>query len=341
MRKCEDCQIILDGSVRFCPKCGKQMGESGPAAPRAVASLLASANLHRIRQEWDEAVGDATEALKLEPKNADIASILADIYEQRGMLEDALIWCQMSLEMNAHSPAEVARQDRLMERVRGRSASEPDSYSLFQKRLKTGVMVAAGFLLVAAVAVGFIWGGRGSGPANGTLDNPVQRQTSDRVVGIGPGAVTPPTGGRSTRVSPSIPLAGQATVPQAGVRTPGEAKVKTDIQAAQGGNLLVDDAIADPRQGVLVVTFAVPGAGITREAVLAGAAGVARSAFAASPEVSYVTARCLAASTDPNLTRIVFVGDIARTASDSLGDNPSQQALAAAFTGQWWNPQLR
>ena len=66
MRRCEDCQLILDSNVRFCPKCGKQVGPTGArGAQRDVNALLASANLHRIRQEWDAAIADATDALRV------------------------------------------------------------------------------------------------------------------------------------------------------------------------------------------------------------------------------------------------------------------------------------
>lgn len=341
MRRCEDCQIILDSTVRFCPKCGKQVGEDGAHGRQDVGGLLASANLNRIRQNWDAAVADATEALKLEPKNADTASLLADIYEQRGMLEDALIWCQMSLEVSPQSPAEIERQERLQKQIRGEAGSRPDSYTAFQKQMKIGVMVTAGILLVVAVFAAIIWGDRDRNPARGTLDNPVQRQAYDRPAGISPGPVTPSSASGRGQNSPTMPLVGQSVPVQPGARTPGEAKVKTDLQSVQGSHLQIDDAIADPRHGVLVVTFAVPGSTLTRDNVLASAAGIARAAFVSSPEINYVTARCLAASSDPTLTRIAFVGDISRTASDALGANPAPQALTTAFTSQWWNPQMR
>jgi len=128
------------------------------------------------------------------------------------------------------------------------------------------------------------------------------------------------------------------------LRTPGEFAIRTALAEAQPavlGGARVDDVIADPRQGIAVVTFSVPGgAALTKERILSAATGVARVAFAANAEVKFVTARCLLTTGVAAGNQIAFVGDTARQSVDTLGDNPTAERQAAAFANQWWNPRF-
>ena len=42
---------------------------------------------------------DATAALEIDPNNAEVASLLAAIYEQRGNLDEAAVWYRIALEL--------------------------------------------------------------------------------------------------------------------------------------------------------------------------------------------------------------------------------------------------
>lgn len=347
MRRCEDCQIILDSSVKFCPKCGKQIVSDGaidniPA--REVGALVASANLHRIRQEWDEAVNDATEALKIDPTNPDIPTILADIYEQRGMFEDALIWCQTALDVAPSSAAEKERLKRISHKSSARSKGK-DQFPVFQRRVKIGALIMAGIFVLVVVLAIISSSKKGRSPdSNPALyGDSSQSESYPRVT---PGAVTPASPRTSARPTPSYPnpapLAGpQTPLGASNLRTSGEAKIKNDLQSAQTNGVRVDDIIADPRQGILTMTFSVPAVTATRQGVLSAASALSRGGFASNQEVKFVTARCLVSSGDISTTQIVFVGDIARAASDGLGANPTPEQISSAFTGQWWNPQIK
>lgn len=345
MRRCEDCQIILDSNVKFCPKCGKQFDSDGAGDNRPVrdaGTLIASANLHRIRQEWDEAVVDATEALKLDPTNPDVPTILADVYERRGMFEDALIWCQMALDLNPNSAAEKERLKRISHKSSS-AAGGKDQFPVFQRRVKIGAFVMAGIFAIIVVLAIVSSSRKGKSPDS----NPAPYSSSsqpDPYRKVVPGAATPaaqrPTPAPSYRTT--APLAGpQTPLSASSLRTSGESKLKSDLQTAEPTGVRVDDTIADPRQGILVVTFSIPAGTVTKQGVLSAAASLARVSFASSPEVKFVTARCLVSSGDVSTTQIVFVGDISRAAGEGLGAKPDPAQMNSAFTGQWWNPQIK
>ena len=336
MRRCETCKIILDDDVRHCPKCGKPVGEAdgGPAPERIeVGALLTSANLHRIRGEWDEAVADATEALKVQPDNADIASLLGHIYEQREMLDDAAIWYQMAVEVDPNNAADRARLQRVKDEI---ATSGTDPFRTFQRRTRIWTLAMAGaFLLVIIVAL-LIGLGRSA------RDEPAEEAGED--------LSTPQT----YHVTPSPPSGPPAGKPEgqesaksgisSSLRTPAEARIAWEVTgsaAVAAAGATIDDVIADPREGVVTLTFSVPArTGVTRPQVIAAAAAVARAAFSANAEVKFVTARCVVSAGDSALTQVVFVGDAARDTMTRLRDDADEQQLTDAFTNTWWNPRV-
>ena len=56
------------------------------------------------------------------------------------------------------------------------------------------------------------------------------------------------------------------------VRTIGESQIRAELQGLQQPGVRIDDAIVDPRQGVLVVTFSLGLDYANRNAIIAGAA---------------------------------------------------------------------
>lgn len=342
MRRCEDCQIILDSNVRFCPKCGKRVGPAGApvaASQKDVNALLASANLHRIRQEWDAATADATDALRVDPKNPDIASILADIYEQRGKLDDAMIWCQMSLELNPDSAPEKARLERIRKRSTVAESANPDGFRIFQRRTLIGGLVMVGVIIFIGV-LALIMRNRTSEITTRPTNDLRQRTPAVNIAPnpsntSGPYTTTP----RATNMAP---LTGGPTGSSAsGVRTYGEAQIRVELQGVVQNGMKVDDAIVDPRQGVLVVTFSIAPEYASRNGIIAGAGALAREVFKSNREVNYVTARCLISTSDTTTTQLAFVGDVARTSLDSIGQNSDPNLVAKAFTNQWWNQGVK
>lgn len=345
MRKCEDCKIILDGSARYCPKCGKNVasGNGGVSTSKPeVGALLASANLHRIRQEWDAAILDATEALKLEPNNSDITSVLGDIYEQRGMYDESLIWYQMALEINPDSASDKLRLEQV--RKRASSGRDTDSFGIFQSRARLWTAIMAGaFVIIVALALFFIIRRPHSEPRSVVAPSPGVRAPHTAEENSTPDFLSTPQAPTEARAPRSEPLEGPTTpISAPSLRTSGEARVNRDLQNVQDGGIKTDDVIADPRQGVVIVTFSVPTAGPTnRSNILLAAAAVAKAAFASNTEIKFVTARCVVSGNNGASPQIAFVGDIARVTEGTLGTTPSPQDLDKAFTRQWWNPQVR
>jgi hypothetical protein len=144
---CPRCAVSLPPESRFCLECGMSLrsgawrlalgawpdkGElalSEPSAKRQAPSAasgasiddcLMQANLLRMRGRWEEAARQCAEALQREPANASAHSLLGDIYENRGRLEDAIHWYQLALDLNPASVADQAKLARAREVLEAR-----------------------------------------------------------------------------------------------------------------------------------------------------------------------------------------------------------------------------
>lgn len=338
MRKCEDCKLVLDDDVRFCPNCGAGVAAEQrarqPMSPE-VGVLLTSANLHRINREWDDALADASQALQMDPNNAEVASLLASVYEGRGDLDEAAVWYKIAVEFRPDNAAYRAKLDRIDELIVRRSGGRRAGPR------KRAWAWAGGAALVAVVLIAVILamlGGRRAPesvvgkPDQARNETPRARITSP----VAPAGATRPAQPR---------LAGGQTGGSTELRTAAELAIRRsagEVEAVQSYGARVDDVIADPRQGVVVATFSIPGGGtLSRDRILLAAAGIARAALAANSEVKYVTARCLISTGAPAGAQIAFVGDTARASIEALPDSPTREQLEALFANQWWNPQIR
>ncbi|MGC8863798.1 MAG: tetratricopeptide repeat protein [Armatimonadota bacterium] len=331
MRRCEDCKIILECDARFCPRCGKSVGatEADEPASARLAVLLTSANLHRLKQEWKEAISDAVAALEIDPSNAEVAALLASIYEQQGNAEEAAVWYRIALELDPQDTASRAGLQRAISNA-GTAASG---------RGKTRRIVAAAAAAVALVVVTSLLTLAFSRPHRGPAPRRATRSAGAKVQMKTP--ATPSSGVFGPAASgTNLTLASPAAA-----RTPGESALKAALAASETVRAYgagIDDVIADPRQGLVVATFWLPATTpVTRARVLSAAAAVARSVFNANAEVRSVTARCIITPGGPSTTQIAFVGEVMRSTMEGLGDNPTDQQLESAFTGAWWNPQVR
>lgn len=341
MHRCKDCRIVLDDDVRFCPKCGRDLAPNTPASTpdgSNVETLLASANLHKMRSEWEASIADATDALRLDPRDPDIASLLGDIYAEREMLDEALVWYQMALELNPDSAPDKQRLEKLSKEIAAKRREEgTGSFKAFEKHTKVWTIAMAGVfvLLVVLALMGTLLKGRHRG-------TPVPKPT-----GGSQSRISPPTGGSmpsGPRITPETTNPTAAPTSGSSLRTPAESDVRTGISAAQSitdAGITIDDVIADPRSGVVTVTFSVPYKGfVSRELITRAAVAVARMVFQLRQDAMFVTARCVIQSggTKP---QIAFVGDTARQSIDALAANATDQQLTAAFTRPWWHPEIR
>lgn len=338
MHTCDDCRVVLESDVRYCPKCGKGVAaedeaESGSFAE--VRSLVASANLNRINGDFDAAVADASLALKHNPNNPEVASLLAGIYEQRGDLDEAQVWFKIAADLDPDSGAYRARLHRVDELIATKSGRARSKRRDLTAWLLIGAAVVV-LLVVGAYALVTRPGSRAPRQTVGAGS----RHTSS------PGQITNPVGGAGAGESGRQSLAGRGTDGAAGgtaLRTPAETTIKTaasESAAARDAHARVDDVIADPRQAIASVTFTLSGtAPASRERVLTAAMGIARAAFGANREVKFVTARCIIGAGDS--AQMAFIGDIARTSAEGLPETPEISSIGAAFANKWWNPQVR
>ncbi len=342
MRKCEDCKIILDQDAHFCPNCGRALDEAGNAeaheARQRLGVLMTSANLHRARQEWDEAIADATEALRLDPASPEAASLLASIYEQRGDSEEALVWSRIALDMDPQSITDRARIDRINRSLSGDLKRSPRGSGL---DWRTWAIAAGAGLIVILLAVVMVLA-LGSRKQNTVATGPKQpSERSSRAVPIrAPGSERSSSGERLS--ASETTLSGSRGPATTQARTPAEVAIREAVarsDALRSARGSVDDVIADPRQGVAIITVSLPAsASLGKDTVIMAAAGAARAAFAANNEVKFVTARCLAGP--PGRAQIAFVGDTARETMQGLAENAAPEQIQAAFANTWWNPQL-
>jgi len=346
MRKCADCKIILDNDVRHCPKCGKEIASDAAPTPDPIMDvprLLAAANLHKFRSEWDEALSAATDALRQAPRNAEITLTLGSIYEERGMLDEALVWYQMTLELDADSRQGKAGKDRVGMLISARRKEAAASPKDTDKRARLyGIGIGAAILLVIIVLVA--WAALRSRqpttnnrqPSTGnrqrSLTPPISQPWAKRPAS--PEASAPPLSGATTTTS----AAGSAT----SLRTKAEQSIREGLSSAQpvtDTGASIDDVIADPRAAVATVTFSVPLKGmVTRDQITRAAVAIARKTFDLHQAVRFVTARCVIQIPGADGSQVAFVGDLAR---EAVAANSTDQQLAAAFSHPWWNPQIK
>jgi len=344
MRQCPDCKIILDDDVRHCPKCGRGLGANTPSTGHDISTLLTSANLHRIRSEWDKAIADATEALRLDPKNPDITSLIAGVYEERGMLDEALVWYQMALELKPDSDADKARMDAISAKIAAkRKAAGTDSFRVFEKRTKLWAAVLGSVFVIVVVLAMFSLFPHHKQAHPVRPIHPSSAHSSVNVYAM--------KSGSSEQAAPHLGMSDSgkstSTASESGgsLRIPAEVYIRSEIANAQDVSetgASVDDVVVDPRIADVIVTFSVPIKGnITKDQILRAAVAISRKTFQINPEVKFVTARCVITTGGPKGVQIAFIGDIARVTLESLPANTTDQQAATYFTRVFWNPQIR
>lgn len=347
MRKCDDCRIILEDTVQFCPKCGKAIsGQAGGQTDGGLGALLASANLRRMRGELTAAAEDAEEAFRRDPNNAEAASLLAAIREDQGNLEDALVWCQLAVDLDPGVPVYRARLERIKRKMAGSNGARAAAARFFRRRW-VRIAASLGVVLAVVMVIANIWG---SPPA------PRQKQPSVRTpepVTISPPGerpARPPAASNGVSLSGAQPtgvLSAQPPQPSASsrqqLRTPAEIALRNSLAASDeivASGARIDDVIADPRQAVVTVTFSLSDSVVlNKQRILNAAFHIAGAVFAANNEAQFVTARCLVSAAEG--AQIAFVGDTARQTLQNMSDQPAPDQLESAFGRPWWHAYIK
>jgi len=145
---CPYCGVEIPDNSRFCPECGAPLGEGlgeseGAEIEREIYSLLATANLYRIRGLWQEAENKCVEVLRRYPNNPTAHSLLGDIYADQGKWEEAKEWYELALELNPSSEVDRKKLERVKDILEQRD-----------KQTK-GKMVSWGAAAFALMAISF------------------------------------------------------------------------------------------------------------------------------------------------------------------------------------------
>ncbi len=339
MQNCENCKIILDNDVKFCPNCGNNVAESSATSKDKevrLAALLTSANLHRVRREWDAAIADATEALRIAPDRAEVASLLANIYEQRGDLDEAAVWYRIALDLDPQNTADQTRLERVVSLISSRNASKKKNFS---RELIIAVLVSLFVILVSVILFLNLRGTHREAPRKIEVRAAKEpKRTPIRSVTSEPNQ----TKNKEQQLISTTSLAGYGQIPV--LRTAAEIAIReaaASMPLTQSTGVKIDDVIADPRAGTVIITFSVPfKATLTKADIISVAAAVARAAFVQNAEVQKVVARCVTSTNVKTGAMILFVGDTSRSVLTSLSENATWQQVQQAFTNVWWNPYI-
>jgi tetratricopeptide (TPR) repeat protein len=324
---------------------GTEAGAREDAAlPRDAYTLLAQANLYRMRGQWDDAAEKCMAALRLAPDSASANSLLGDIYENQGRYDDAAQWYRMALDANPDSPADRLKLDRLRrhEAALHNAASSPRALQSETpaKKSSPGLLhrmprdpelalrlaatfAALGLVFVVLCAYRLVHPGR-----------------SLRALGLGGDAVV------SSKPVVVPPVAGTLPADPDGTpaHDPSEAALLAALQGAQDlsrQGIAVYDVQVDPRVSRMTVTFAVPMApGMTQAEVSQDALHVLQDA-AAGQAADTFTARCFlvvpSGGASVSGAMLGFVGDASRQALQAPAAPGPPADAAAAFTNTWWS----
>lgn len=322
------------------------------ALPREAYSLLAQANLFRMRGCWDEAVQNCMAALRLAPDSPSAQSLLGDIYENQGRVDDAVQWYRMALDANPDSPADRLKLGRLLERQQmplrpsaeeGSSSEPANSPSLKpaptplsrllqitrdpETALRYAALLAA---MLVLFTVAFAYGAIHHRAALAALG-----LGNSQEVRINP-VVVPPASPPAAAVTVNVP------------RDPAEQTILDALHRASDLSALgitVIDVQSDPRAARLIVTIGLTSASsLTRAALLHSALQTLQDAAPLSPNSTLFTARCLtlpASEDDTGGPSLAFIGDLpAASLPAPTAAAPDDTQVQALFANSWWSPQM-
>jgi len=172
MARCQRCGAGTEEGAAFCSRCGSPAARPGnvtiatapPSAAAPTNTLLARANLLRMRARWEEAAALCAEVLRLEPGNASAHSLLGDIHENQGHLEEAIHWYDLALGLNRRSEADSAKRARVQELLEARrrraewqaairSAERPPGWGAALRETVLRILAVAGAAVCAGILV--------------------------------------------------------------------------------------------------------------------------------------------------------------------------------------------
>ena len=375
--RCPQCGSGLPQGVTLCPECGARvMQEQANHAPEPVEgeirTLLAEANLLRLRRQYDLATAKCVEVLRRYPNNAAAHSLLGDIYRDQGAYADALGWYRLAAQLD---PASTVDHEKIreIEAHRGpaheQNATPAPAWRLTLSRLRAqppiGLLLGTvlGCILIAALIALSMERGATRASMMDTLrvprvidpgESPQPEQTSSvttRRTQPGPRAAAPPESRE-----PAVYSAGKEPTPappSPGVNPTDKEQVLRESVAsaaeAEGLMARVEYVTVEPRDGgatLSIVAEDVVASPDNRPIVLQKCLRIAELALAKDDALTRLTIRC--AAPVPGVggvqkVEVVFVGDVKpQELRKAAGrDLTIDEALALFSSPPWWHERMR
>jgi hypothetical protein len=307
----------------------------------AVGRLLARAKLFRVRQQWDEAIAACTDALRRYPLSVTACSLLGEIYEAQGRLEDAAQWYGMALERDPQNNSDRNGWERVTAAQRARQATEtapsspeptnstilpvaektldwldrlfpPGDNRSIARMLYAVSGVVALLLLIAAVTFYLFFQNqprkgladvRPSGGGVGNFPTPVVVESPSH--GIPAQSVSPKV---SATVATDLPSPAPTDADPEDMRLLGE------VNHLLNGNFVLQSLTRDDNGGVALELLVPSGETLekSKEVVLRAVYSTAKLVSQADPSLQTSTIKAfMPSSTNPATPVRVFTGDIA------------------------------
>ncbi|MFB3882162.1 MAG: tetratricopeptide repeat protein [Armatimonadota bacterium] len=310
---------------------------------------LVTANVLRLRRQFDLAEAQCSDVLRHNPTSAEAHSVMGDIARDRGDLRDAMEWYKLALDLDPDNLSDRKKLEAVIDRVYPREKVGPveklresvsgqlgrASQEMRAARLPAGVYVALGAVLAVIVGITvvvLVIGSKAAPP-------------------VSPAVVSQPSGGFvAGPVEPRPEMSRVASADKAEMRfaeqvAPLEADLLTRLQQRArlvDPNCQVQDAEIDPRDGVVAVRISMPrvwSAEQTRNSILAAAESLAVETFRWDSRVAKVRVRSdMRQRGQPD--QRAFVGEAEAEALAAVSPDPSAQPPEQLFSDQWWEPQL-
>lgn len=307
-------------------------------AEREIRPLLSRANLMRLRGQWDEAIALCTEAIRIAPESAVAHSLLGDVYEAQGRLDEALQWFGMAVDLAPDSRSDREKLERVLQakqaalRATDKQAGKenatpaparnrtlewldkrfpPDSSDSVARLIFIACSILAVFLGIAA---GFFF------------FRP--REDRPRIIHL----ASPPPAPIQVAATPApkeVPSAPSATPATVRLEVPG-ASATYDGQAQR---VDLEMSWPAPGEGDSIATI--------REQILRSVVGVAQAAARVEPRAQRFSVQVRSFSGGQGSSEPLFSGELTPASFQGMDpDNAEHATLISAFTSLRWSSAL-
>lgn len=348
MKDCKSCGNPITDDTKTCPNCGWNEHDNAVGSlptKTDIERLIAEANLARLRGDLNGAIDLCTEALEVEPHNADVHSLLGDIYKAMDNPTEAARWYQMALDINPNSKSDQAKlqeaQAAASKKKRIESNTPANNWlhpiDKLDRAIRYFVLFCAAAVMVLLIIGLTTWLIHSQKERKTPIENPAPKieKTDNRQ----PQATTAPP--------VESPLVGE---PEGGtlIRPLAEQTLLSKLATnpnIQQEKLVIEDVKIDPRIDGIEITmrFSDKPTALTRIVVRRAAAVAAAAAYGASDDAKMVTVRTLVsmpgeyASGEPKL---VHICDVPRDIVSVNINSADDAVLSRIFVNEWWNKEI-